>query len=595
MRIAHRLLPLVFLSALPLGPRAMAAPALATPEPAATPDRSLSGLILVGQHAFGASDDEGAADALGAALKLAPTLDELREQAFVASLLAARPDAEALAQSLPDNALAELLTAGARVRAGDWPGAVAAFRALPPMREGSPQQGFVTLLQPLLVAWAEAGAGNTDAALGMLRPLIEGGQGTAIFALHGALMADIAGRNDEAGVMYRRASADFDGVNLRVAQILASWQARSGHPADAERTLRALRLSANELSIAIPAIAASIKTRPVANAADGIADVYLALAAAVRGQESFDVSLALLRLALDLRPDFTAARLLMSQMQAASGHPEAALATLEPVRDTDPLYGAIALHRASLMAQSDKKDAAIQLFEQVARAYPQSPLPYSQLGDLYEDTKRYPDAVTAYDKAVSRLAPVEGAADTAADRPYWALFYARGIAEERSHHWPRAEADFRLALKLSPDQPFVLNYLGYTWADRGVHLVEARAMLERAAQQEPNDGAITDSLGWVLLRQGNTADAVRTLERATEMEPEDSSINGHLGDAYAAAGRLREAGFQWQRALSLNPSPDDAAALRRKLAEIEAAAPKPPSGSASTAGPHTDTPGIVAR
>jgi hypothetical protein len=180
------------------------------------------------------------------------------------------------------------------------------------MREGSPQQGFVTLLQPLLVAWAEAGAGNTDAALGMLRPLIEGGQGTAIFALHGALMADIAGRNDEAGVMYRRASADFDGVNLRVAQILASWQARSGHPADAERTLRALRLSANELSIAIPAIAASIKTRPVANAADGIADVYLALAAAVRGQESFDVSLALLRLALDLRPDFTAARLLMS-------------------------------------------------------------------------------------------------------------------------------------------------------------------------------------------------------------------------------------------------------------------------------------------
>jgi tetratricopeptide (TPR) repeat protein len=595
MRIARRLLPLAFLSALPLGPRAIAAPAPVTPEPASVPDTSLSALILVGQHAFGAADDGQAAEALCAALKLEPTLDELREQAFVAALLAARPDAETLARSLPDNALAELLTADARVKAGDWSGAVAAFRALPPMRDGSPHQGFVTLLQPLLVAWAEAGAGQTDAALSTLQPIIDSGQGTAIFALHAALIADIGGRNDDAGRLYRQASADFDGVNLRVAQILASWQARSGHPQDAERTLRALRLSANELSISVPAMAASVKTRPVANAADGIADVYLALAAAVRGQESFDVSQALLRLALDLRPDFTAARLLLSQMQAASGHTAAALATLVPVRDTDPLYGAIALHRALLMARLDQKDAAIQLLEQLARTYPQSPLPYSQLGDLYADSKRYADAVTAYDKAVSRLAPVEGAADTAADRPYWALFYARGIAEERSHHWPRAEADFRLALKLSPDQPFVLNYLGYTWADRGVHLVEARSMLERAAQQEPNDGAITDSLGWVLLRQGDTADAVHTLEHATELEPEDSSINGHLGDAYAAAGRLREAGFQWRRALSLNPSPDDAAVLRRKLAEIETVAPKPPSGSASTAAPHADARGTVTR
>ena len=139
------------------------------------------------------------------------------------------------------------------------------------------------------------------------------------------------------------------------------------------------------------------------------------------------------------------------------------------------------------------------------------------------------------------------------------------MAEERSHQWPKAKADFEHALKLSPDQPFVLNYLGYSLADMGHDLTEARQMIQRAAERRPNDGAITDSLGWVMLRQGHSQEAVKTLERAAELEPEDSTINGHLGDAYAAVGRKTEALYQWRRALTFNPEPDDKAKLEAKL------------------------------
>lgn len=195
--------------------------------------------------------------------------------------------------------------------------------------------------------------------------------------------------------------------------------------------------------------------------------------------------------------------------------------------------------------------------ERMARDFPDSPLPDQQRGDILRTTMRFTDAVAAYDKAISRVAnPTSG---------NWILFYDRGVAEERSHQWPKAKADFQRALQLSPDQPFVLNYLGYSLADMGHQLDEARQMVQTAAERRPNDGAITDSLGWVQYRQGHTQEAVKTLERAVELEPEDATINAHLGDAYFAAGRKIEAQYQWRRALTLNPTPDDAAKLEAKL------------------------------
>ena len=148
----------------------------------------------------------------------------------------------------------------------------------------------------------------------------------------------------------------------------------------------------------------------------------------------------------------------------------------------------------------------------------------------------------------------------------WRLFYSRGIALERSQQWPRAETDLRRALELEPEQPLVLNYLGYSWIDQGQHLDQALKMVERAVALRPNDGYVVDSLGWAHYRLGNYAEATHNLERAIELVPEDPTINDHLGDAYwRRPGAATRRAIKWRRALQFKPDADDAAKIEVKL------------------------------
>jgi Flp pilus assembly protein TadD len=217
----------------------------------------------------------------------------------------------------------------------------------------------------------------------------------------------------------------------------------------------------------------------------------------------------------------------------------------------------IQLRRASLIDRLGRSDDAMRELDRLSRDYPSSPLPDAQRGDILRQKGRFAEAVAAYDKSIARIANAR-----ASD---WLVYYNRGVSEERSHQWDKADSDFHTALKLSPDQPFVLNYLGYSYAEMGQHLAEARQMIQKAAERRPNDGAITDSLGWVLFREGDTKQAVKTLERAAELESEDATINEHLGDAYWAAGRKVEARYQWRRALTLHPAADDVPKLEAKI------------------------------
>ena len=150
------------------------------------------------------------------------------QQAFIASLVAGRPEAVQLAHQLPDSQAAQLLLGEVEVRAGHWQAAEQQFHALP-------RQGLTQLLQPLLVAWAQQGDGRTDAALATLRPLLDGQRFRGVYALHAALIADQAGRTADAAKFYHLAQTEFGGTNLRLAQILASWEARHGHPAEAQQ------------------------------------------------------------------------------------------------------------------------------------------------------------------------------------------------------------------------------------------------------------------------------------------------------------------------------------------------------------------------
>jgi Flp pilus assembly protein TadD len=179
------------------------------------------------------------------------------------------------------------------------------------------------------------------------------------------------------------------------------------------------------------------------------------------------------------------------------------------------------------------------------------------LGNVLRASERYTAAVEAYDEAVGRIPKLE--------KRHWSLLYTRGIARERTQQWAHAEADFLRALEFEPDQPYVLNYLGYSWAEQGVKLEKAFEMIDKAVKQRPNDGYIVDSMGWVLYRMGKFEGAVTHLERAVEVRPEDPTINDHLGDAYWRVGRQTEARFQWRRALSLKPEPETIALIEAKL------------------------------
>ena len=508
------------------------------------------GNYLAGRYALSEGDSQTAATDLLKAAGRNPGDPELTLQAFIATLDAGRPEAIKLARQLPDSQVAQLVLADVDIKAGRWQAAEQRFHGLP-------RQGLTQLLQPLLVAWAQQGDGRTDTALSTLRPYVENPRFRGIFTLHAAMIADLGGRNEEAARLYRSTETDLAQPNLRMAQILASWEARSSQPAEAQRILASLPAVAPELAITLPGLMANVTKRPVPRASDGVAEAYFTFAALLQSQDASDFGVIMLRLALDLRPDFAAARLLAADIQQTEHHPQLALRTLNEVPATDPVIAIVQLRRAALVDRLGRSDDAMHDLERMALQYPDSPLPDQQRGDILRSKQRFPDAAAAYDRAIARVAH-----PAASD---WVLFYDRGVAEERSHAWQKAEADFHHALDLSPDQPYVLNYLGYSWADMGHHLNQARQMIQRAAEKRPNDGAITDSLGWVMYRQGDAKEAVTTLERAVELEPEDSTINAHLGDAYLAAGRKIEAQYQWRRALTLNPTPDDAAKLEVKL------------------------------
>lgn len=524
-----------------------------------TPERAF-GAYLIGRYAARSGDLPTAAARLAEAARDSG-LSEIANQAFAAAVLAGRPEAADLAERVPANPIAQLVLGDREALAGRWDRAEARYAGLPP-------QGFTLVLRPLLVAWAQAAQGQEAKAQATLQPL-SAGPLRAVAALHGALIADLADDRAAAGRAYGIAQQEYGPLNLRLGVILASWQARQGRPEEARRLIGEMVGLNGEFAMARRALEEASARRDIARPADGIAEAYLTMASALDRPVRNEGSALLLRRALALRPDLTAARLLLAETQAAAHQVQLALDTLGPVAADDPLIAVVRLRQAGLQEQLGHEDEARQMLEGLAAAYPDRPEPLAQLGDLLRRKSRFAEAVGVYDRAIARVGTPS--------RSAWPLFYARGIAHERAGQWAEAEQDFQFALRLAPDQPSVLNYLGYAWAERGERLDQARAMIEKAVAAQPEEGAFIDSLGWVLLRLGDKEKALANLERAVELQPEDPTINGHLGDALAAVGRWREAEFQWRRALTLKPDAEEEKRISERLAQMATAAPAHPA------------------
>lgn len=520
-----------------------------TAAPAGTAPVGADTNYLDGSYALAAGDPGIAAHYFARALATRPSDPLLLHRAFAAALMAGQPEAAQFARRLQDDDAANLLLAAEAAQAGHWDAAQRHIGALP-------QDGQAGLLRPVLRAWAAQGNGQTDAALAALAPRIADPHAPGFYLLQAGLIADLAGRDSAAG-LFARARAALGPGDLRTTLIFASFDARHGHQAAALQRLDQLGQAAPEFTIALPGLVARLRDRPVASAADGVAEAFLGLGATLQAADRPDSALLMLRLALIARPDFSAARLLAAELLGDQHKDADALALLNGIAADDPLGPVADLQIAELRRRQGDPAAALLVLGRLEHLFPHSPLPFGEAADILRATHHPKEAVQAYTQALANAAPL-GPRD-------WVLLYNRGIAYDDAHDWPRAVADFHHALKLLPNQPLVLNYLGYSWADRNQNLPEAQRMIETAARLRPDSAAIADSLGWVLYRRHDIAQAVAVAQHAAELAPEDATINYHLGAVYWAAGRHLEARYQWQRALTLAPDAPLATKLRGLL------------------------------
>jgi Flp pilus assembly protein TadD len=235
-----------------------------------------------------------------------------------------------------------------------------------------------------------------------------------------------------------------------------------------------------------------------------------------------------------------------------------AIKVYERVPANSPLKRNAQIQLATDLDSADRGDEAIKILKDVIGQDPKDLEAIMALGNIERGRKKFADCVTTYSLGIDALPQGNDKANSV-------YYYYRGICEERSKQWPKAEADMRKALELQPDQPHVLNYLGYSWVDQGINLDEGMKMIRHAVEQRPDDGYIVDSLGWAYFRIGNYEEAVKNLERAIDLKPEDPTINDHLGDAYWRVGRTLEAKFQWAHARDLKPEPEELPKIEAKI------------------------------
>lgn len=426
--------------------------------------------------------------------------------------------------------------------------------------------GIGPLVDGLVRAWAYMGTGSVAQALEQFDAIADenGLRGFALYqrALALALVGDFEG----ADAIFVQENGRLSSMSRRAAFAHAQILSQLGRNEDALDMLTetfsgmfdpgltdiADRLAAGE----------TLAFNQMTSVRDGMAEVFFIIGSALNGEASGEYALIYARLAGFLRPNHIDAQLLSAGILEDLGQFELAVETYKMVPQDSPDHSAAELGRAEALRRSAKPDAAIEVLEQLSLKYPTLPRVYSALADIQRQQENYPAAEKAYTKALEY---------TEIDSPgRWFLLYARGISFERLDQWDRAEKDFRDALELNPDQPQVLNYLGYSLVEKQMDLDEALGMIERAVAARPDSGYIVDSLGWVLYRMGRYDEAVSHMERAVQLMAVDPVVNDHLGDVYWAVGRRREAEFQWARALSfVDPDDIDAEAnperIRRKL------------------------------
>ncbi len=519
--------------------------------------QGLAGSYLAARHASGFNDFRAAADYYTRALVADPENPSLMEAAARAHLsLGDLNRAVAIARRMESvgapTQIASIALLSDRFQKGEFDGLLADLDAAP--RIGP-------MVDTLLRAWAEIGAGRMSEALTAFDEVIstEGLEAFGLYhkALALALVGDLEGADEIlSGRAQGTIALDRRGVLAHVqilsqldrnADAIAVLDERFGLQPDSGLISLRERLGAG----------APEPLDAIQSSTDGAAEVFYSVANALRNESNSGYTLVFSRTAEILRPGHIDAILLSASLLENMQLYDLATEAYGAIPKDDPAFSAAEIGRAESLRRSGDAEGGIATLRTLAEERPEIQAVHVALGDALRQEERYGEASSAYDTAIDLI--------EVPDDRHWIIFFARGITHEREDRWDNAEADFRRALELRPNQPQVMNYLGYSFVEMGINLDEALDLIERAVAEDPGSGYIVDSLGWVLYRLGRFEEAVGHMERAAELLPVDPIVNDHLGDVYWAVGRQTEAQFQWRRALSFDPEEDDAERIRRKL------------------------------
>lgn len=515
---------------------------------------SVTGAFMAGQQALKDLRTDEAARYFSQAAKGEWDNPVLVERSFIAyaadgQIGQAASTAKHLLELEPVNELAELVVATEALKERR-------YGAAEKMLSTIGQDSFTGITAGILRAWALVGDNRMDEAEAVLDELGQSGLDDFL-VFHRALMAESAGDNDKAIELAGRAF-EAEPYVARIVEVYARALGNAGR-FDEARDIIAQFEDQGLTHPIVTLVKEQVEAgqRPgifAANVQVGAAEMFHGIGVALSRDGSLDLSLVFLRIGLYLDPSADVIAVALGQLLDAAGQHQAANVIYEAVPPTSPMKSTAVVRVAQNLDVAGDRDEALRRLNNIVISRPDDLDAVSVLGDLLRYDEQYTKAAQTYTKALEL---------TGGDNPSdWRFYYVRGIAYERAKEWPKAEADFLKALELNPDQPAVLNYLGYSWIDQDMHLEPALEMIEKAVEAQPQDGYIIDSLGWAFYKLGRTEEAVATLEQAVLLRPNDAEINDHLGDAYWKAGRKLEAKFQWNVAASV----DEVGNVRERVA-----------------------------
>lgn len=520
--------------------------------------RSLLGSYLAGRFARTQRDNSKAAQFYENALSKDPGSDLILQRTFLLDAIGGDWDralrlAEDVAANEPSHQIARFLLGVKAFKQGNFGVAEKHFASV--------QKGTLSNLTARLAhAWTLLAGGDADRAIAELDKIKKANWSQFYQYYHRGLIADVAGKRE---IAEKALSKAFESRprTLRIAEAYARHVSFMGDTRRAKRILKKHigKSAGHPISLALLKDISAGKKQSllITSPAEGLAEVFYAIGDALTGEDSTEVGLVYLRIALYLKPDFPLANIAIGEVFDKMEKYQRAIEIYDRVPRTSPIWNRVQIRKAYDLNSLEKTDEAKALLKRLAETTPGDPRAYDALGSILRSRQRYEESDRYYTRAIEMIGkPLPR---------HWTLYYARGVSRERLKNWPGAEADLKMALKLSPDQPLVLNYLGYSWVDQGVNLKRAMDLIRKAVKLKPNDGYFVDSLGWAHYRLGNFQKAVQHLEHSVELRPDDPVINDHLGDAYWRVKRFLEAKYQWSQALTLEPEPEDEVKIRQKL------------------------------